>query len=205
IFARAEQDELFITPAPKAFLEEKMLLALLWNQNLREHWRQELGEAFVKNLQQHVPYSWVVDPTPLPPQGAFPELNLTDWTQLKSLSQKDRDLILKVSGFSDRAWGARGVYLGSDMSHAEWSEAVDNAVQAFNKNPFVLQRYHRPKLVEMDWWDFENRKLTRMEGRVRLCPYYFVEGKGDAQRARLCGILATICPADKKIIHGMRD
>jgi hypothetical protein len=205
IFARAEQDELFITPAPKAFLEEKMLLALLWNQNLREHWRQELGEAFVKNLQQHVPYSWVVDPTPLPPQGAFPELNLTDWTQLKSLSQKDRDLILKVSGFSDRAWGARGVYLGSDMSHAEWSEAVDNAVKAFNKNPFVLQRYHRPKLVEMDWWDFENRKLTRMEGRVRLCPYYFVEGKGDAQRARLCGILATICPADKKIIHGMRD
>ena len=44
-----------------------------------------------------------------------------------------------------------------------------------------------------------------MPGRVRLCPYYFVIGNGDAARAHLGGVLATICPADKKIIHGMRD
>jgi hypothetical protein len=38
-------------------------------------------------------------------------------------------------------------------------------------------------------------------GRLRLCPYYFVlEG-----RARLSGALATFCPPDKKIIHGMSD
>ena len=40
-----------------------------------------------------------------------------------------------------------------------------------------------------------------MRGRVRLCPYYFVTG-GDT---KLGGILATIVPADKKLIHGMRD
>ncbi len=205
IFDSAERGDLFVTPAPKAFLEEKMLLALLWNRNLWDVWRQELGESFARKLHQVVPYSWVIDPTPLPPQGAFPELNLSDWTQLKALSQKERDLILKVSGFSERAWGARGVYLGSDMPHTDWSEAVDIAIQAFHKSPFVLQRYHKPRVVEMDWWDFETGKLNKMEGRVRLCPYYFVEGKGDSQRARLCGILATICPADKKIIHGMRD
>jgi hypothetical protein len=45
--------------------------------------------------------------------------------------------------------------------------------------------------------------LTEMPGRVRLCPYYFVHGQGDAARANLSGVLATICPADKKIIHGM--
>lgn len=44
-----------------------------------------------------------------------------------------------------------------------------------------------------------------MQSRVRLCPYYFVSGEGDAARANLCGVLATICPADKKIIHGMTD
>jgi hypothetical protein len=38
---------------------------------------------------------------------------------------------------------------------------------------------------------------------VRLCPYYFVQGQGDAARANLSGVLATICPSDKKIIHGM--
>jgi hypothetical protein len=42
-----------------------------------------------------------------------------------------------------------------------------------------------------------------MPGRVRLCPYYFVTGNGDDARAHLGGVLATICPADKKIIHGM--
>jgi hypothetical protein len=40
-----------------------------------------------------------------------------------------------------------------------------------------------------------------MNGRVRLCPYYFVE----SDRVRMRGALATIVPADKKLIHGMRD
>ena len=44
-----------------------------------------------------------------------------------------------------------------------------------------------------------------MKGRARLCPYYFVAGEADAARASLGGVLATICPADKKIIHGMTE
>jgi hypothetical protein len=40
---------------------------------------------------------------------------------------------------------------------------------------------------------------------VRLCPYYFVSGDWGRPQAKLGGVLATICPADKKIIHGMRD
>jgi hypothetical protein len=205
IFERAERGELFVTSPPKSFFEEKMLFALLWNRNLREFWRQELGDGFLKRMLELAPYTWIVDPTPLPPQGAIPELDITDWEQLKTLSQKERDLILKVSGFSEHAWGARGVYLGSDMAHSEWSEAVDTALRTFEKNPFVLQRYHKPRLVEIDWFDFNSGLVQKMEGRVRLCPYYFVEGCGDAARTKLCGILATICPADKKIIHGMRD
>jgi hypothetical protein len=47
--------------------------------------------------------------------------------------------------------------------------------------------------------------LKPMPGRVRLCPYYFVSGDGDAARANLSGVLATIVPADKKIVHGMTD
>lgn len=205
IFNRAGQGELFVTAPPKSIFEEKMLMALLWNRNLAEFWRQELGGAFFQKMLQITPYSWVVDPAPLPPQGAIPELNLTDWKQLKLMSQKERDLILKVSGFSETAWGARGVYLGSDMPSPEWSAAVDHAIGAFEKNPFVLQRYYKPKLVEADWFNFEAKKLVTMEGRARLCPYYFVEGEGDAARAKLCGVLATICPADKKIIHGMTE
>src|ERR1043166_6849723 len=101
-----------------------------------------------------VPYSWIVDPAPLPPHGAIPELNLTDWQQLKSLSQRERDLVLKVSGFSEIAWGARGVYLGSDLPLPEWSTAVDNALRDFERSPFVLQRYHKPRVVPARWFDF---------------------------------------------------
>jgi hypothetical protein len=32
-----------------------------------------------------------------------------------------------------------------------------------------------------------------------------VAGDGDAARPQLGGMLATICPADKKIIHGMSE
>jgi hypothetical protein len=196
-------EKIRLTPPPKPLFEEKMLFALLWNRNLRPFWRQELGGGFLDRLQQLVPYTWMVDPAPLPPQGAIPELNLTDWGHLKQLSQRERELILKISGFSDKAWGARGVHLGGDLSTADWSAAVEEAVQSFPRSPYVLQRYLKPRLVESHWYDFEKEELVAMPGRARLCPYYFVSGEGDAARANLGGVLATICPADKKIIHGM--
>jgi len=205
VFAAAVEKRIQLTPPPKPVFEEKLLFALLWNRNLREFWRQELGQAFLDRLQRMVPYTWIVDPSPLPPHAAIPELNLTDWRQLKTLSQRDRDLILKVSGYSEKAWGARGVYLGSDLSAADWSVAVDEALNHFDRSPYVLQRYHKPRLVESAWFDFGQGALVPMPGRVRLCPYYFVAGNGDAARAELGGVLATLCPADKKIIHGMRD
>jgi hypothetical protein len=205
IFELAAAKRILLTPPPKPMLEEKMLFALLWNRNLQSFWRQELGEAFFQRLLKLIPYTWVVDPAPLPPHAAIPELNLTHWRQLQMLSQKERELILKVSGFSAHAWGARGVYLGSDLAQADWSAAVEQALAAFVHSPYVLQRYHKPGLVEAEWFDFDRDQLVPMKGRVRLCPYYFVAGEAEAARASLGGVLATICPADKKIIHGMTE
>ena len=157
-----------------------MLFALLWNRNLRGFWRRELGESFFDRLLRLTPYTWLIDPAPLPPQGAIPELNLTDWQQLKTLSQRERDLILKVSGFSESAWGARGVYLGSDLSVADWSTAVDLALRNFERSPFVLQKVHdHPAAVPAEYFDFETDSVVPFKGRVRLCPFYFVIGEGD--------------------------
>ena len=205
LFELATEKQIRLTPPPRPVFEEKLLFALLWNRNLRSFWRQELGESFLARLQRAVPYTWIVDPTPMPPHAAIPELNLTDWRHLMALSQRERELILKVSGYSEEAWGARGVYFGSDLSTEEWSVAVQKALRDFERTPYVLQRYHKPRLLESNWFDFERNQLVPMPGRARLCPYYFVAGEGDAARANLGGVLATICPADKKIIHGMRD
>ena len=205
IFELAAEKKIRLTPPPKPMFEEKLLFALLWNRNLHSFWRQELGEGFLARLKKVIPYTWLVDPSPLPPHAAIPELNLTDWSQLKAMSQKERDLILKVSGFSEFAWGARGVFLGSDLSSADWSVAVDAALKNFGSSPSVLQRFHKPSLVDASWFDFAKNEVVPMKGRARLCPYYFVSGEGDAARPTLGGVLATIVPADKKIVHGMTD
>jgi hypothetical protein len=205
IFELASAKRIRLTPPPKPVFEEKMLFALLWNRNLQSFWRQELGESFFQRLLRLVPYTWVVDPTVLPPHAAIPELNVTDWRQLQLLSHKERELILKVSGFSPHAWGARGVFLGSDLPHSEWAAAIEKALADFEHSPYVLQRYHKPVLVDAQWFDFDQNELKSMKGRVRLCPYYFVSGEAEAARAQLGGVLATICPPDKKIIHGMTE
>src|ERR1035437_756633 len=205
IFELAAEKKIRLTPPPKPMFEEKMLFALLWNRNLHNFWRQELGEGFLARLKKVIPYTWLVDPTPMPPHAAIPELNLTDWQQLKTMSQRERDLVLKVSGFSENAWGARGVFLGSDLSQANWSAAVDAALKNFETSPSVLQRFHKPALVDANWFDFAKNELVPMKGRVRLCSYYFVSGEGDNLRSALSGVLATIVPADKKIVHGMTD
>lgn len=193
--------EVEVTPPMKPALEEKMWFALFWMRPLREFWRRELHERHWERLQKVIPFSWIVDPQPLPHHAVIPGLEIHDWTELASFSQKERDLILKISGFSETAWGSRGVSLAQDMPQPEWKAAIEEALRDFASHPHVLQRFHKGRLVEHPYFDRETGERRVMQGRVRLCPYYFVvEGK-----ARLGGVLATICPADKKLLHGMKD
>jgi hypothetical protein len=108
---------------------------------------------------------------------------------------------LKVSGFSPLGWGSRGIALGADLPHAEWEKRIENALTTFETSPTILQRFHKGRLFEHRYWDPNSGELKAMKGRVRLCPYFFVE----ADRVKLRGALATIAPADKKLLHGMRD
>ena len=190
-----------ITPPIKPYLEEKMWFALFWLKPLHEFWRRELGEKYFTQLQKVIPYSWLLDPTPLPQHAVIPRLEIHDWREAAKFSQKDRDLLLKVSGFSPLGWGSRGISLGSDLAHAEWEKRIDNALATFDSSPTILQRFHKGRLFEHRYWDADSAELKTMKGRVRLCPYYFVEN----DRVKLRGALATIVPADKKFLHGMRD
>ena len=190
-----------ITPPIKPYLEEKMWFALFWMQPLREFWRRELGEKYFIKLQEVIPYSWLLDPTPLPQHAVIPRLEIHDWREAAKLSQKDRDLLLKVSGFSPLGWGSRGIALGADLPHAQWNQRIEHALETFEQSPTILQRFHKGRLFEHRYWDPESGELKTMKGRVRLCPYFFVE----QDRVKLRGALATIVPADKKFLHGMRD
>jgi len=190
-----------VSPPFKPYLEEKMWFALFWLQPLREFWRRELGDKYFRSLQEVIPYSWLLDPTPLPQHAVIPRLEIYDWREAGKLSQKDRELLLKVSGFSPLSWGSRGVSVGQDLAGAEWQRLIEEALATFDSGPKIMQRFHKARLVEHPYWEAESSELKVMRGRVRLCPYYFVE----QERVALRGALATIVPADKKLLHGMRD
>ena len=190
-----------ITPPIKPYLEEKMWFALFWLKPLHEVWRRELGEKYFRKLQEAIPYSWLLDPAPLPQHAVIPRLEIHDWREAAKFSQKERDLLLKVSGFSPLGWGSRGISLGSDLAHAEWEKRIENALATFDSSPTIVQRFHKGRLFEHRYWDPNSSELRTMKGRVRLCPYYFVE----TDRLKLRGALATIAPADKKFLHGMRE
>ena len=190
-----------ITPPIKPYLEEKMWFALFWMQPLREFWRRELGDKYFIKLQEVLPYSWLLDPTPLPQHAVIPRLEIHDWREAARFSQKDRELLLKVSGFSPLGWGSRGIALGSDLPHAEWEKRIEHGLATFESSPTILQRFHKGRLFDHSYLDRDSGEMKTMKGRVRLCPYYFVEG----DRVRMRGALATIVPADKKFLHGMSE
>ena len=188
-----------MTPPPKPWIEEKLWFALFCLRPLADFWRRELGEKHFFALQKVIPRTWLMDPQPLPPTGVYPGLEIQSWDELKKFSQKERELVLKISGFSELAWGSRSVKVGQDLAQEDWARAIDEALADWAQHPWILQRFHHARVVEMDFSD--GNRIVRMKGRVRLCPYYFC---GDRETL-LGGVLATICPADKKLLHGMRD
>lgn len=201
IMDAAGAGSLRVTAPFKPWLEEKLWLALLWSRPLREFWRRELSERHFLALQKHVPMSWVMDPTPLPHHAVIPGLEINDWSELAGFSQKQRDVILKVSGYSPEAWGSRGVVAGSDVPQQEWAKAIETGLAEFDHHPRVLMRFAHTKVIEHPYFDRQTGDVRMMRGRARLCPYYFVTDG----HAELGGVLATIVPADKKIVHGMSD
>jgi hypothetical protein len=203
----ARHNRVRMTPAPKAPLEEKLAFALFHHHALATLWRAELGDDRFERLQRLFPKTWVIDPRPLPPQGTIAGLEaagapVSDFRQLVTLPKSERTYVVKPSGFSELAWGSRGVKVGDDLTRDEWSSAIETALASFDRTAWILQRFHKGKLVQQRYLDRERDEIRQYEGRVRLCPYYFVTGE---ESVELGGVLATIAPADKRLIHGMTD
>lgn len=202
----AKKGHVAVTPPYKPALEEKLAFALFHHPELAPFWNQTLTAETCEKLRRLLPQTWILDPQPVPPTAIIPNLTVggqavSDFRRLAQSSQKERQLVLKPSGFSELAWGSRGVSIGHDLPQVEWAAALEHALQAFPTTPYVLQEFHKGRLFDVAYLDERTDTMTSMSGRARLSPYYFVVG----DKAELGGILATLCPANKKIIHGMVD
>ncbi len=206
LLAMAESGELNFTPPLKPYLEEKLWLALFWSPPLRDYWEAALSAEHFTLLRECIPLGWVLDPVNLPLIAEWPQLGIHDWNEMKKFGNKERELVIKVSGWSDQAWGSRGVSIGHDLSLDEWGAVIDDALASYPRNPHLMQRFARAKVIAHPVWNEEKQTEVMMQGRVRLCPYYFCgPSVSEGVEAKLGGALATIVPADKKLLHGMKD
>jgi hypothetical protein len=198
---KSERGEASVTPPFKPHLEDKLWLALLWSPALKKVWEQSLRGSQLRRMRELIPFGWVLDPEPLPPHAALPKLNAHSWQEVAEFSQKERQLVLKISGFHESAWGSRGVFIGHDLSAAEWKERLEYALSQSAEQPWLIQEFHEGRRFAHPVYA-EDGSVRMMDVRARLCPYFFTDGKGET---KFGGCLATLVPADKKKIHGMSD
>jgi hypothetical protein len=197
---------LLVTPPFKPVFEEKMWFGLFHHPLLCSYWKQSLGDETFHFLNQCFPATWILDPADIPAHATIPNLQINgsavnSWTQLRGLGRSQRQFVIKPSGFSNLAWGSRGVIVGHDVSQTRWGEAIDTALNSFEQTPYVLQEFRTGRHFEARYYDVAIGCMRTMPSRVRLCPYYFVIG----DEVRLSSILATMCALDKKKIHGMPE
>ena len=201
----ARGKRLRLTPPPKPHLEEKLWFALLHHPALAAHWRRHLSNDTYDGLREVIPKTWIMDPTPLPPYATIPGLEIDNapmqsWSELHGLSQKQRQFVIKPSGYSPDAWGSRGVIVGHDVSRDVWQSKIKEALTSFPATTSILQRYATPDRIELAASKMCG-DIELIEGRARITPYYFViDGE-----AVLSNILVTHCSLEKKKIHGMSD
>jgi hypothetical protein len=202
----AKKGTVRFTPPAKAFLEEKLAMALWHHPGLRAWWRDDVGAQTADALTAVFPGTWILDPTPVPPHATIAGFTLggrpiRHWLDAADATQRERRLVIKPSGFSALAWGGRGVVVGHDEPSSAWRRTIETALDAFPSTPYVVQDFHVARRDEVSFLDEPAGTIRPMSGRTRLSPYYVVSGED----ARLAGVLATTCALDKKIIHGMRD
>ena len=201
----AKKGNIKTTPPYKPFLEEKLSFALFKHPVLRGFWEKALGFETFQKLSHLIPSTWILDNEKVPPHATIPDLKIRgseiqDWNELFNLTQKEREFAVKVSGFSPKSWGGRGVTIGHDVSGETWEQTIKDSLDFFPKETVILQKFHKGKRFNTSYLDFDGN-IKEMESRVRLTPYYFVI----EDQAKLGGILATLCHKNKKKIHGMSD
>lgn len=198
---RSTEGGILVNPPFKPHLEEKLWLALFWSPALKKLWEGSLRGSHLRRLRQLIPYGWVVDPEPLPPHAALPRMNAHSWDEVAEFSQKERQLVLKISGFHETAWGSKGVFIGHDLSGGEWRDRLGHALEQSGEQPWLVQEFHEGRRFEHPVYTAEG-EVREVEVRARLCPYFFIDPDGET---KMGGCLATLVPADKKKIHGMSD
>jgi hypothetical protein len=119
------------------------------------------------------------------PEGVLDSLNLSN------LSKRQRQFVLKKSGFSDDCSWSKGVYFLHQISFSKVQEILRNAMKD-NSNSYILQEFKEGKKQIMEYID-EKGETSKMEVKTRITPYYSFIGKnkGELIAAKVTGCEKT--------------
>lgn len=154
------------TPSLTPHLEEKALMAFLWDDRWEAYFRRELGDASYEYLQSVVPPTWIVGEE----EHFMPGLpgGVADTEDIAGLSRSKRALVLKSSGYDHHGSWAESVELLHQKSGAEAGRLLVGAA-ARNDGLQIVQEFRRGVKMPMSYTE---DGITRTdEVRVRLTPY----------------------------------
>lgn len=175
-------------PGVKAHLEEKALMAMLFDREFTSFFQDRL-ESHFEILLQIFPKTWILGDDNMPDY-------LQNWLQIADFPSSQRRYVIKPSGFcKESSWG-KGVKFLHKLSKEKCRKLIEECLES--SRVFVVQEFRKGKDFTQEYFDFRNQKAETMRGRVRLTPYF------DTVHGDLLTAKTTLC-ADTDYIHGMID
>ncbi len=117
----ARHNRVKLTPPVKAHLEEKSVVrtaaqsgagANAWRKNSATRRSSACARSFRNVGTRSAPAAAASGRSRPEPRAS----RCTDWMQLSTLGKSERDYVVKPSGFSELAWGSRGVNIANDLT-----------------------------------------------------------------------------------------
>jgi hypothetical protein len=172
-----------ITPSITPHLEEKAILALIWDRRFENFYKKQLGETSFNQLREHIPKTWIIGQeehfSPGMPKGISTTIDLAGQTR------KNRQFVVKPSGFSANSSWAEGVSLMHEKSSEKATQILTDVCQT-TSHLYVVQEFHQGQKRTMNYHDNEG-ETQQIAAKIRVTPYYStVDG-------RLLTVKATGC------------
>ncbi|MEK7617481.1 MAG: hypothetical protein AAB414_05540 [Patescibacteria group bacterium] len=175
-----------VFPSFTPHMEEKALLALIWDTRWEPFFKARLGQASFNHLREVIPPSWIVDQEQFFAPGL--PFGVQSSKELASLSASKRKFVLKKSGFSSGSSWSEGVIFLQECSH----ESASNRLAGAEKDQsclYVVQSFRDYAERPMIYEGYDG-SLETMSARIRLTPYFSMAGQNPGQ---LLAIKATGC------------
>lgn len=172
-----ENGEKGIIPTLTPYLEEKAILALLWDRRWQDFLTKRLGRATFHHLQEVVLPTWVVG------EDQHFVLGVPD---LVALPRSRRAWVLKKSGFSPYSSWSEGVDFLNKKSKANARSLLEIAYGDKN-SLYIIQQFRASRYFEVCYED-RREGLVPMRAKFRITPYFSVARGTEGQ---LIAIKAT--------------